>query len=92
MLGLVKAVLCVHNRLIPAQAEFDVLNPRIDLTGAITFAEHYTVRVGANNLFDKDPPLNGSSSCPTGPCNGNTWPQVYDTLGRQLFLTFTSNF
>jgi len=64
----------------------------IDLTAAMTFAEHYTVRVGANNLMDKDPPLNGSSTCPTGPCNGNTWPQVYDTLGRQLFLTFTSNF
>jgi outer membrane receptor protein involved in Fe transport len=64
----------------------------IDLTAAMTFADHYTVRVGANNLMDKDPPINGSSACPTGPCNGNTWPQVYDTLGRQLFLTFTSNF
>jgi len=64
----------------------------IDLTAAATFAERYTVRIGANNLFDKDPPLNGSSTCPTGPCNGNTWPQVYDTLGRQLFLSFTSNF
>jgi outer membrane receptor protein involved in Fe transport len=64
----------------------------IDLTAAVTFAERYTVRVGANNLMDKDPPINGSSTCPTGPCNGNTWPQVYDTLGRQLFLTFTSNF
>jgi outer membrane receptor protein involved in Fe transport len=64
----------------------------IDLTAAVTFADRYTVRVGANNLMDKDPPINGSSACPTGPCNGNTWPQVYDTLGRQLFLTFTSNF
>jgi outer membrane receptor protein involved in Fe transport len=64
----------------------------IDLTAAVTFADRYTVRVGANNLMDKDPPLNGGSSCPTGPCNGNTWPGVYDTLGRQLFLNFTSNF
>ncbi|MGH8178527.1 MAG: TonB-dependent receptor domain-containing protein [Steroidobacter sp.] len=64
----------------------------IDLTGAMTFAEKYTLRVGVNNLFDKDPPLNGSATCPTGPCNGNTWPQVYDTLGRQIFGLVTIDF
>lgn len=57
----------------------------IDVTGSVMLAERYTVRLGVNNLFDKDPPLNGSTSCPTGPCNGNTWPQVYDSLGRQFF-------
>jgi outer membrane receptor protein involved in Fe transport len=64
----------------------------IDLSGSMTFAEKYTLRLGANNLFDKDPPLNGGSNCPAGPCNGNTWPQVYDALGRQLFATFTMDF
>jgi outer membrane receptor protein involved in Fe transport len=64
----------------------------IDLTGAITFADRYTLRIGANNLLDKDPPLVGGDQCPTGPCNGNTFPQVYDTLGRQLFATFTMDF
>jgi iron complex outermembrane recepter protein len=64
----------------------------IDLTGAMTFADKYTVRVGVNNLLDKDPPLNGSDSCPTGPCNGNTWPQVYDALGRQIFGLVTIDF
>ncbi|MBM0104822.1 TonB-dependent receptor [Steroidobacter sp. S1-65] len=64
----------------------------LDLTSAMTLAERYTVRVGVNNLLDKDPPLNGSSSCPTGPCNGNTWPQVYDAMGRQIFGLLTIDF
>jgi outer membrane receptor protein involved in Fe transport len=64
----------------------------IDLTAAMTIADKYTLRVGVNNLFDKDPPLNGSSSCPTGPCNGNTWPQMYDALGRQIFALATIDF
>ena len=64
----------------------------VDLSASMTFAERYTVRIGANNVFDKDPPLNGSSTCPTGPCNGNTWPQAYDALGRQLFVTVGAEF
>ena len=55
-------------------------------------ADKYTLRVGVNNLFDKDPPLNGRSTCPTGPCNGNTWPQMYDALGRQIFGLVTIDF
>jgi outer membrane receptor protein involved in Fe transport len=64
----------------------------LDLTGAITFADRYTVRAGVSNLLDKDPPIVGASTCPAGPCNGNTWPQVYDTLGRQIFATVTVGF
>jgi iron complex outermembrane recepter protein len=64
----------------------------IDLTGSLTVADKYTFRVGVNNLFDKDPPLTGNLTCPTGPCNGNTFPQVYDTLGRQIFGLVTIDF
>lgn len=64
----------------------------IDLSASMTMSDRYTVRVGANNLFDKDPPLNGSTTCPTGPCNGNTWPQAYDSLGRQIFMTASVEF
>jgi outer membrane receptor protein involved in Fe transport len=62
----------------------------IDLSGSVDFAKHYTFRLGANNVFDKDPPLNGSNSCPTGPCNGNTYPQVYDAVGRFVYATLTA--
>jgi iron complex outermembrane receptor protein len=64
----------------------------IDLTASMTVFDKYTLRVGANNLFDKNPPLNGSNTCPTGPCSGNTWPQAYDALGRQLFITIGAEF
>jgi iron complex outermembrane recepter protein len=67
----------------------------IDLTASMTFAEKFTFRVGANNLLDKSPPLipsGGVTDCPAGPCNGNTWAQVYDALGRQVFASLTIDF
>jgi iron complex outermembrane recepter protein len=64
----------------------------LDLSAAMTLRDRYTMRIGVNNLADKDPPLNGATTCPTGPCNGNTWPQVYDALGRQIFGLITIDF
>ena len=67
----------------------------IDLTASMTLADKYTLRVGANNLFDKSPPIipsGGVTDCPSGPCNGNTWAQAYDALGRQVFATVTIDF
>jgi outer membrane receptor protein involved in Fe transport len=64
----------------------------IDLTAAMTFADNYTLRIGANNLLDEDPPLVGASNCPAGPCNGNTFSQTYDPLGRQWFMSLTVDF
>jgi iron complex outermembrane recepter protein len=67
----------------------------LDLTAAMTFAEKFTFRVGANNIMDKTPPIipsGGVNDCPTGPCSGNTWAQVYDALGRQVFATLTVDF
>ena len=64
----------------------------IDLTANWTMRDNLNFRVGVNNLFDKDPPLNGAANCPTGPCNGNTWPQVYDSFGRYAFVALTADF
>jgi outer membrane receptor protein involved in Fe transport len=67
----------------------------LDLTASMTFAEKFTVRVGANNLLDKSPPLvpsGGLTDCPAGPCNGNTFAQMYDSLGRQVFASVTVDF
>ncbi len=63
-----------------------------DLTASWTMRDNLNFRAGVNNLFDVDPPLNGSSNCPTGPCNGNTWPQVYDAFGRYIFIGLTADF
>jgi len=67
----------------------------LDLTASMTFAEKFTFRIGANNVLDKTPPIipsGGVVDCPAGPCNGNTWAQVYDSLGRQIFATVTVDF
>jgi iron complex outermembrane receptor protein len=77
---------------VPAtDAHFDATN-YIDLTAAITFADQYTLRLGANNVLDEEPPLIGQANCPAGPCNGNVFAQAYDTLGRQYFMTLTIDF
>lgn len=57
--------------------------------------DNYTLRGGINNIFDKDPPIidsngYGISAPPFG--NGNTYPGVYDTLGRTIFLGVTADF
>lgn len=49
-------------------------------------------RVGVNNVFDRDPPLVGSASCPAGPCNGNVYSQTYDALGRYFFFGVSADF
>jgi iron complex outermembrane receptor protein len=56
-----------------------------DLSFSARIGDHYSFRLGVNNLLDKEPPVNGSQVCPPGPCNGNTWAQVYDALGRYIF-------
>ncbi len=68
-----------------------------DLTGSYNFSEvgpfnSLTARLGINNLLDKDPPVVGQDTCPAVFCNGNTFPQVYDTLGRFVFLGLTADF
>jgi iron complex outermembrane receptor protein len=66
-----------------------------DLSAALALKEKVTFRLGVNNLLDKDPPivLSGAlSDCPTGPCNGNTYSQVYETLGRYVYGHVTVQF
>lgn len=69
----------------------------LDLTASYSFQElgpinGLTARLGINNVTDKDPPLVGQSNCPSVYCNGNTFPQVYDTLGRLVFIGLTADF
>jgi iron complex outermembrane recepter protein len=64
-----------------------------DLTAAVKVADKVTLRLGCNNILDKAPPLVGSTNIaapPTG--NGNTFPGVYDSLGRYLFAEATVQF
>jgi outer membrane receptor protein involved in Fe transport len=64
----------------------------LDLALSFRVGDHYNFRLGVNNVLDRDPPVNGSQVCPAGPCNGNTWAQVYDALGRYVFAGVTLDF
>jgi outer membrane receptor protein involved in Fe transport len=63
----------------------------LDLAGTYEW-KGIRARLGINNLLDKDPPLLGQSNCIPTYCNGNTFPQVYDTLGRYIFVGLTADF
>ncbi|MES1973029.1 MAG: TonB-dependent receptor [Pseudomonadota bacterium] len=71
-----------------------------DLATTFAVGSGFKFRLGVNNLLDKQPPFvtsgnggkDGSNLCPTGPCNGNTYPATYDALGRYLFAGATLDF
>ncbi|HEY5338661.1 MAG TPA: TonB-dependent receptor, partial [Rhizomicrobium sp.] len=64
----------------------------IDLAADWTVRQGVSLHAGVTNVFDKDPPEVDSNSLgvsapPFG--NGNTYPQVYDSLGRLIFVGAT---
>jgi iron complex outermembrane recepter protein len=58
----------------------------IDLFGSWEVTATSNVRLGINNVLDNDPSITTSVGT-TG--NGNTFPQVYDALGRYIFAGAT---
>ena len=64
----------------------------LDLAGAYSFRQNLTLRVGINNITDVDPPLLGQASCTPVFCSGNTFSQLYDSLGRFGFISLTADF
>ena len=67
---------------------FDSYN-YFDLAATWQVRDDLRVRAGMNNVFDSDPPLSYSVGT-TG--NGNTYPQLYDALGRYVFFGITADF
>ena len=67
---------------------FDAEN-YLDLAAVWQVMDTVTLRAGVNNVLDNDPQL--SRSVGTGG-NGNTYPQLYDALGRYFFFGVTANF
>jgi outer membrane receptor protein involved in Fe transport len=67
----------------------------LDLSGEWRIRDRMTLHAGVNNVFDKDPPIFDSNSFGiAAPAfgNGNTYPQVYDSLGRTIFIGITADF
>jgi outer membrane receptor protein involved in Fe transport len=77
---------------IPAYSYFD-------LSATFNVYKNFRLQLGVNNITDKVPPLvvgnDCSTSTPNGAganCNGNTFPGVYDAMGRYLFAHVTAQF
>ena len=64
----------------------------IDLAASWAVTKEVTLWAGVNNVFDKDPPITDSSIAGPASGNGNTYPQVYDALGRRIFISLTAKF
>jgi outer membrane receptor protein involved in Fe transport len=77
----------------------------IDLSVSTRLADAYTFRFGINNIFDRSPPIVGTNGAniiingcagsqntifPT--CNANTFPNLYDAMGRYIFAGVTVDF
>ena len=48
--------------------------------------DNVQVRAGINNITDVDPPVAGNGAGPSIQGNGNTFPGMYDALGRYWFV------
>jgi len=75
----------------PVDAKIGTQN-YIDLFGQWNISKNLTLRGGVNNVFDRDPPVISSTIAGSPFGNGNTFPQVYDTLGRNLFVSAQARF
>jgi len=62
-----------------------------DLSLTQSIGKQLTLRAGVNNMFDKDPPAIAAGILSSFG-NGNTYPGVYDSLGRNIFIGATVNF
>jgi iron complex outermembrane recepter protein len=54
-----------------------------DLTGRFQVNNMITMIVTVSNLFDRQPPIVGSTAGSTSFNSGNTFPSTYDALGRR---------
>ena len=64
----------------------------LDLIASDQIFSNVSLQVGVNNMLDKDPPILATGSLPPPFFNGNTYPQVYDTLGRFIFANLKIDF
>ena len=61
----------------------------LDFSWSYPVTKSITIAGSINNLFDKDPPVSVTGA-PFG--NGNTYPVVYDALGRKFSFNMTAKF
>ena len=71
---------------VPAQNYFDV-------AATWRVLDNFTLRAGVNNVFDRDPPIIGQALGGSDfRFNGNTYPVIYQALGRYVFFGVSADF
>ncbi|WP_249341744.1 TonB-dependent receptor [Sphingomonas sp. 3P27F8] len=58
-----------------------------DLTTTFDATENFRLNIGVSNLFNKQPPLAASTQNGGNGEQSNTFPTVYDVLGRSFFVS-----
>ena len=88
----------LHNDFAPFIARIPAQS-YLDLTLTARIGDHYNFRLGVTNLLDREPPIFGTvgtssviNACPAVYCSGNTFPNVYDAMGRYIFAGVTLDF
>ena len=64
----------------------------VDLNGAWQAMKNLKLSMTINNAFDKRPPIIGTGIGPTSSNFGNTFPGVYDVIGRRITVSATASF
>lgn len=80
-----------HTSAVKGSGRFNVNIPKmdyVDLAAVWQVTDQAKIYAGINNLTDREPPIVGNS---TG-TNGNTFPGLYDALGRYLFMGASMEF
>ena len=73
----------INDARVKAQSYFD-------LAATVRVADKFTYRMGVNNVLDKTPPILSATASPIGSFgNGNTYPGIYEAVGRYLFVGLT---
>jgi outer membrane receptor protein involved in Fe transport len=61
-----------------------------DVAAAFRVHSGFELRLGVNNVLDRQPPLIVSNTAAgDGPYNANTYPTWYDPLGRYIFASLS---
>ena len=63
-----------------------------DLSGGFKIMDNMTLDMLVANMFDKKPPVVGSTIGGTGQNSGNTFPSAYDAMGRRYSVTLGVRF
>ncbi len=63
----------------------------LDIDTSVDLGSHVSLRLGVNNVFDRQPPIIGFNANPLL-VNGNMLASIYDTFGRYLFVGLTAKY